>query len=381
MEKNRLRRPGGRTYPHRFIGFQLCDFRYRQLRHDGYTGCRRSGRQNRHYSYQSDEEQFETGAQRSRDFLDLAEEFYKKRVYPAAEANFILAKQSYETEGLTSTINYSKVHADLGLLYATMGRFSTAEEYTTEALTLREKTVGKNSKAYASSLNNRGVLMQELARYNESEKNFAEALKVIERRIGVESQEYAVALNNQAILYAEIGRFNEAVENLKKASAILDKLKKKSLRQQVGFQSNLALLYQQTGRFTEAETIYLNLEKILGNQNPYYAGVLNNLALLYIQMGKLDKVENYLQTSANVYKTKFGDKNPNYAKVLNDLGNFYRMQSRFDDAEKSLNLSLTIRGLHWTKAIRTMCGRRRILESCTGKRAISQKLESSIRWR
>lgn len=285
-----------------------------------------------------------TGAQRSRDFLDIAEELYKKRVYPAAEVNFMLAKESYETEGLTSTINYSKVHADLGLLYATMGRFSTAEKFTTDAMTLRANTVGKNSRAYASSLNNRGVLMQELARYNEAEKNFAEALQTIERRIGVGSQEYAVTLNNQAILYAEIGRFTDAIDNLKRASAILDKLKKKSLRQQVGFQSNLALLYQQTGKFAEAETIYINLEKILGNQNPYYAGVINNLALLYIQMGKLDKVEGYLQTSANVYKTKFGDKNPNYAKVLNDLGNFYRMEGRFDDAEKSLNQALAIRG-------------------------------------
>ena len=285
-----------------------------------------------------------TAALRCRDFLDIAEKLYESRAYPPAELAFLTAKQAYETEGITSNINYSKALADLGLLYATMGRYSTSEKLTQDALEQREKNLGKNSKAYASSLNNHGVLMQELARYHEAEKNFVEALQVIERRIGNESQEYAVTLNNQAILFSEIGRFNDGVENLKKASAIMDKLKKKNLRNQVGFQSNLALLYQQTGKFPEAEAIYLKLEKDLGNNNPYYAGVLDNLALLYIQMDKMDKVENYLKTSANVYKQRFGEQNPNYAKVLNDLGNFYRMQGRFDEAEKSLTQALTIRG-------------------------------------
>jgi tetratricopeptide (TPR) repeat protein len=284
-----------------------------------------------------------TSAQRCRDLLDIAEKFYEGRAYPAAEAAFITAQQSYESEGLTGEINYSKVHADLGLLYATMGRFNAAEKSTLEAMTLRENTLGKNSKAYASSLNNAGVLMQELARYQESESYFDQALKTIENRLGTGSQEYAVALNNQAILFSEIGRYDAAIENLKKASAIVDKLKKKDLRNQVGFKSNLALLYQQTGKLADAEAIYLGLEKALGSSNPYYAGVLNNLALLYIQMGKLEKVEGYLQNAANVYKARFGDQNHNYAKALNDLGNFYRMQGRLDDAEKNLQQALTIR--------------------------------------
>lgn len=280
---------------------------------------------------------------RCRDLLDIAEKFYEGRTYALAEASFLSAQQAYEIEGLTSNINYSKVHADLGLLYATMGRFSSSEKSTLEAMSLREKNLGKNSKAYASSLNNYAVLLADLARYSEAEATFDQALKTIEQRLGTGSQEYAVALNNQAILFYDIGRFDAAVENLKKASAIMDKLKKKSMRNQVGFQSNLALLYQQTGKLAEAEAIYLNLEKGLGSGNPYYAGVLDNLALLYIQMGKMDKVEGYLQKAANVYKTKFGDQNFNYAKVQNDLGNFYRMQGRLDEAEKTLQQAIAIR--------------------------------------
>ncbi|MBK5278121.1 MAG: CHAT domain-containing protein [Bacteroidia bacterium] len=290
------------------------------------------------------EEKDKTPAQKCRDILDAAENLYQVRQYKPAEIYFLDAKLSYESENLTENINYSKVHADLGLLYATMGRYNTAEYYTSEALSLREKTLGKNSKAYASSVNNMAVLHQEAARFNEAEKYFEEALQIVQNQLGAESQEYAIVLNNQAILFANIGRTENAVETLNSAITILEKLKKKSVRNQVGFQSNLALLYQQTGKFVEAEAIYLKLEKALGSKDPFYAGVLNNLALLYIQMEQIDKVENYLKRSAEVYKSRFGDQNPNYAKVLNDLGNFYRTQSRYDEAEQSLTQALSIRG-------------------------------------
>jgi CHAT domain-containing protein len=286
----------------------------------------------------------ETPAQKCRAILDVAEKFYEYRQYKPAEVAFMDAKLSYEAEGITNNINYSKVHADLGLLYATMGRYNSAEFYSAEALSLREQTLGKDSKAYASSLNNMAVLYNETARYNESEKYFEEALQTVKAQLGAESQEYAIVLNNQAILLARIGRIDQAVEKLNMATAILDKLKKKSPRNTVGFQSNLALLYQQQGKFTEAESIYLKLEKTLGAKDPFYAGVLNNLALLYIQMNQLDKVEPYLIKSRDVYKSRFGGQNPNYAKVLNDLGNFYRMQGKFAEAEQNLTEALSIRG-------------------------------------
>jgi tetratricopeptide (TPR) repeat protein len=295
-------------------------------------------------SFKTDESK-KSAAQKSRDLLDIAEKFYEERRFKEAEPFFLSAKLSYETEGITDNINYSKVHADLGLLYATMGRYNTAEFYSSEALSIREQTLGRNSKAGASSLNNMAVLYQETARFNESEKYFDEALQVVKDQLGVESQEYATVLNNQAILFSEIGRIDQAVSKLNEAIVILEKLNKKGQRDQVGLQSNLALLYQQTGKFKEAEAVYLKLERELGNKNPYYAGVLNNLALLYIQMNQLDKVEGYLNKARDIYKERFGAENPNYAKVLNDLGNFYRMQGKFTEAEQNLTEALRIRGV------------------------------------
>ena len=54
-----------------------------------------------------------TPAQRSRDKLDLAEKLYEERKNSGpAEFTFLDSKLSYETEGITNNINYSKVASD-----------------------------------------------------------------------------------------------------------------------------------------------------------------------------------------------------------------------------------------------------------------------------
>ncbi|MBN8653571.1 MAG: CHAT domain-containing protein [Cytophagales bacterium] len=287
-----------------------------------------------------------TAAERCRRILDQAEIGYQARKYKPAEVFFLEAKLAYEAAGLTDNINYSKVHADLGLLYSTMGRFNQAEYFLSEGLGLREQTLGRDSKAGASSLNNLAVFYQETARFNEAENYFQEALQAVEKQFGKESHEYAVVLNNQAIYFSEVGRTEKAVTNLNTAIAIVEKLNSKNKRTEVGFQSNLAMLYQEQGKLAEAEAVYVKLEKMLRlvGDKTFYAGVLNNLALLYIQMNKLDKVEEYLKQSAQIYQSRLGKESPNYAKVLGDLGNFYRMQGKFVEAEDNLNKTLTIYG-------------------------------------
>ncbi|MBS1680967.1 MAG: CHAT domain-containing protein [Bacteroidetes bacterium] len=284
-----------------------------------------------------------TAAQKARNTLDIAEELYDRKRYRMAELNFLDAKLAYEANNITNNINYSKVLADLGLLYASMGRYDLARKYTTDALTIREQSLGVKSKAYASSLNNIAVLDQETGHYNESEKYFMEAEQAVKTQVGDQSQEYATVLNNQAIFFSKIGRLDQAIEKQKGSISILEAHNKSDSRDAVGFQSNLALLYQQTGKYAEAEAIYLKLENSLKTfkDNPYYAGVLDNLGLLYLQMNKLDKVESYFQRAADTYKSR--NQMPGYAKVLNDLGNFYRIQGRFDEAEAKLSESLSVR--------------------------------------
>jgi len=91
-------------------------------------------------------------AQRCRELLTTAQFFYEKRSFKLAEGYFLAAMAAYQEEKLTDNINYSKTFSDLGLLYATLGRFNTASQYTQQALEMREEKLGADSTLPGSCL-------------------------------------------------------------------------------------------------------------------------------------------------------------------------------------------------------------------------------------
>ncbi len=295
------------------------------------------------YTYSQYKGSQPTDAENARFYREWGEMFYASQKFAPAENSFSLAKTFYEKAGLGEDIGYLKTIANQGLLYATMGRFTQAEEFTSEALNLRKAKFGNNHPGVASSLNNYGVLKYNLARYNEAEKDFESAVSIIKSKGMQTAMPYAIVLNNQAMFFQTIGRYEEAEGLMKQAITIAEKIEKSKSANRLRFLSNLALLYQQMGKYNEADAIYLGMEKRLGKSNPDYASMLNNQAALYMVMGKQDKVEELLKKSAAIYKSNFGEENIAYAKSISDLGNFYRIKERYPEADPLLQKALTIR--------------------------------------
>ncbi len=282
-------------------------------------------------------------ADRARGSLQLGELFYANQKFSMADKKYNSAQKSFEQANLTEDLAYIKTISNIGLLNATMGRFTQAEEYTARALDLRKAKYGEGSVGLAASLNNYGVLKYNLARYNEAEKDFESTLTIFISNNLQQSMSYAIVLNNQAMLFETIGRYDEAEKILKDAIAIAEKLQSSKSNNHLKFLSNLALLYKQEGKYPEAEAIYLGMEKRLGKNNPDYASMLNNQAALYRVMGKEDKVEDLLKRSAAIYKSNFNEVHPAYAKSISDLGNFYRYKARYAEAEPLLTKALSVR--------------------------------------
>ena len=276
--------------------------------------------------------------------LEMGQSAFASEKFFYAEKKFSIARSYYEKAYLTSEFGYLKTIANQGLLYTTMGRFSQAEKFTSEALAMRQEKLGNDNMAVAASFNNYGVLHYNIGQYNESEKDFEEALKVIKANDQQTGLPYSIVLNNQAMLFQSIGRYEFAVKILEEAIGIASKLETKS-RNQLLFLSNLALLYQQMGKYTEAERIYTGLETRFDKTKPEYANLLNNFATLYLLMDKQDKVEDMLKRSAFIYKSNLGETSPAYAKVVSDLGNFFRYKGRYDEALRPLEGALQIREL------------------------------------
>ena len=285
--------------------------------------------------------------EKARDLLDRGEGLYASGYYQMAERLLIASKEKYEDNKLTDDINYPKVISNLGLLYSTTGRYTTAEEFIQQALDLEKKSRGDKSTGYGASLNNLAVLYKETGRYTEAETIIAQASAILLEVCGNSSMPYAIAQNNEAMLYQAMGRYEQAEEVLKNAIDISENLQSSKSGNHQKFISNLALLYQEMGKHDLAEKTYKELialkEKRFGKRHPDYAHVLNNLAALYMEMGKYNEVESLLKEAIGIYERKFGKEHPLYATAISDLGNFYRFQSDFGATEPLLNETLGIR--------------------------------------
>lgn len=281
--------------------------------------------------------------EKARDLLDKGEGLYASGYYAMAEKVLLASKIKYEVNDLKEDVNYPKVLSTLGLLYSTMGRYTTAEEYILNALELRKD----NKSSHGASLNNLAVLYKETGKYNESEKLIKEASEELKAAHGRESMPYAIALNNEAMLYQAMGRYEQADVILREAIDMSANLQNEKSGNHQKFLTNQALLYQEMGKYEQAESSFKALIKLkerrFGKRHPDYAHMLNNLAALYMQMGKYDEVEPLLKEAIEIYERKFGKEHRLYASAISDLGNFYRFKEDYEASKPLLTETLSIR--------------------------------------
>ncbi len=278
---------------------------------------------------------------------EVGEMMYASSKFQTAENAFLSSKAIYESNALTSETSYSKVIANLGLLYHTMGRYSRSEEFEKSAIEIRKTQGGETSIAYAASINNLGVLYKDMGRYTEAEKMLEKSVQLNSVNPGKQSAAYAITLNNQAMLYEETGRFQQADQLLAEAIRIASTVLTEKSTNYQRLLINQALLYEEIGEYTKADEIYKKAiaikEKKLGSSHPDYAHLLNLQAELYMQMKKTTEVEALLKKAADIYLKKFGANHPSYAGVLQNLGTYYRTQDQQPLAYTNLNKALAIR--------------------------------------
>ncbi len=294
----------------------------------------------------------------ARDTLADAINIYTKlRWYKAADIAFNNAKYYMEKNGLTSELVYLRCISTMAVVSLAQSKYQEAESYISWSLENAQAMLGINSIAYMANQNSKAKLLQQAGRYNEAEREYDQALARCANVLGDASLQYAVILNNKAMLLTAIGRYDEAIANMERASKIAEEalkesntLKGKKSFENRQFLSNLAYIYQVSGKLDDAEKTFLYIKDIYEKHllvgqtnNPEYANVLNQIGILYITLGKIDKVEEYLKKSAEIYRRKFSENHPSYAKVTADLGNFYRMNTRYAEAEPLLNKALNIR--------------------------------------
>ena len=285
--------------------------------------------------------------EKARGMLDVGEVLYAKGHYKKAAVTFLGAKLKYEDLDKTNDANYFKIISNIGLLYATMGRYTQAEEYTLEALNKRTAAFGKDHSSVGASLNNLAVLQKETGRYNEAEIKTKEAIGILKNSFGEQSIPVAIALNNGAMLYQAIGRYDEAEKVMNNVIAISSSIQNEKSVNHQKFLTNQALLFQEMGKYEQAESMFKELiqlrQRFMGTNHPDYAHMLSNLAALYVEMEKYDQVEDLLKEAIRIYRDNFGAEHSQFASAISYLGNFYRHQQRYSEAKPLLIKASEIR--------------------------------------
>jgi tetratricopeptide (TPR) repeat protein len=241
-------------------------------------------------------------------------------------------------------------HRELGRLYRKWGRDAQAEPHLVRAVDLYRSPTRRDEPAAAGYLTDLGRLYLDLKKPDKAESPLREALTIREKTAGKELKdqiELSDSMHDLASVYLADGRYTAAEPMFERALAIREKaFPGGDLRVAVTLQG-LAATHVGRKRHQQAEGELLRAlqikEKVLGKNHLGVAATLEDLAQLYAKSGDAEEAERYFQRALAMRERQLGSEHPSLAATLHDFANFYRDQRRYRDAERLYRRALAIR--------------------------------------
>jgi len=145
----------------------------------------------------------------------------------------------------------------------------------------------------AQLLHRSGCYLDERARYAQAEPLYQRALAIREKILGPEHPAVATSLNSLAVLYRDQGQYAQAEPLYQRALAIFEKVLGPEHPAIATSLNNLALLYHSQEQYAQAEPLYQRalaiFEKVLGPEHPHVATVLGNRADLLWNINRVEE--------------------------------------------------------------------------------------------
>uniref|UniRef100_A0A8C2CL51 Kinesin light chain n=1 Tax=Cyprinus carpio TaxID=7962 RepID=A0A8C2CL51_CYPCA len=144
----------------------------------------------------------------------------------------------------------------LALMYRDQRKYKEANRLLIDALSIREKTLGKDHPAVEATLNNLAVLYRKRGQYREAEPLCRRALEIREKSLGKDHPDVASQLNNLALDCQNQGKYEE-VECYYRRALKIDECKLGPDDPNVPkTKNNLASCLFKQGKYKEAEVLY-----------------------------------------------------------------------------------------------------------------------------
>ena len=240
----------------------------------------------------------------------------------------------------------------MGRVYYDLGVYDRAAELVQEALTYRERTLGRDSLPVADSLNSLGAIKLEQGAHAEAEAMLQASLEVRRKLLGPESAPVAETLVSLGALRQRMGDWPASEALFREAVAIHRKvLAPDDLRLATSL-NNLALVVGQEEKFEESEALYRESmairRKRLGNEHPFVAQSLNNIGMVYVRQRKHAEAEPLFIEALEINRKAVGTVHPVVGSNLNNLALVYMNTNRLPQAEdyfrQALELDKKIKG-------------------------------------
>jgi tetratricopeptide (TPR) repeat protein len=216
------------------------------------------------------------------------------------------------------------------------GRYGEAKPLYERSLAIREKALGAEHPAMATSLGNLAGLYRAQGEYAQALPLFERSLAIYEKARGAEHPAMATSLGNLAGLYYAQGEYAQALPLFERSLAIREKALGAEHPATASGLNNLAELYRAQGEYAQALPLYARAlaiyEKALGAEHPDTARGLNNLAELYRAQGEYAQALPLFERSLAIYEKALGAEHPNTAGGLNNLAALYQAQGEYAQA-------------------------------------------------
>ena len=221
------------------------------------------------------------------------------------------------------------VYGDLASAYADAGEYAESEREYRRALSIAEKTEGRQSMDYALLAANLAVLPTQY----ENREFFIVALReaIISNARTGSAQELGVLRGCLAQILMKGKRYAEAEAVLLDARPNFERLRRENAKLFAEMLTELGLLSFNQGHFEESIDRYRDSIRLFKEatavENPFLITPLNDLALSYLKLGRLEEAEPALSRASILCGKTLGDDHPacgaileNYAVLLRKLG-------------------------------------------------------------
>lgn len=225
------------------------------------------------------------------------------------------------------------------------GRFGDAVSSAWKAVE-RARAFGETDERHIRSLLQLATALRNQPDYPQAESTARQALTLAEKSLGREAAELAGILNILALICDDRDRAAEAEPLYQRALAIRAKGLGPDHPDTAQSVYNLASILQKQRKHEEAEKLFQRALKIYekGGYEADAALVTNALGLLHDLQGRADEAEADLRRAMERYEKSVGPEAPGLIDVCFNLGDLHRRRNQLDETERLLQRAIAIAG-------------------------------------